>query len=247
MISQAKPNWYVSYLGHDTLDPDNDHMSPDTLDSCDDLIVSKTARSKGNIMDNPAVLYGYDHKVNNDHGPVVLSNIHEKGHSECCHMANTEPEPMDQNFMPRDDQGLTEDNVKVHVTTATDDDEIGSEIIPGNVAQRDPKCSTGSEIIPLNVAQRDPKCSIGSEIIPGNVAQRDPKFSTPLALDARDTICNLCYDHQRVTPQQTCTYPDIHNVTSTNADITPQHVFQFPSQLSQFSESHDRYQRANTK
>ena len=60
------------------------------------------------------------------------------------------------------------------------------------------------------------------------MAQRDPKCSTPLALDVIDTISNLCYDHQRVTPQRTCIYPDIHNVTFINADITPQHMLQFP-------------------
>ena len=235
-----------NYLGHDMLDPYNDHMSTDTLDSCDNLIVSKTARSKGNITDNTAIPSGYDHRVNNDHGPAVPSNIHEKEQSECCHMSNTEPEPMDQNLMTRDGQGLIEDEFKAHTITATDDDEIDSEIILGNVAQRDPKCSIGSEIIPGSVAQRDPKCSIGSEtipgnvaqqdrkcsigseIIPGNVAQRDPKCSTRLALDAIDTISKLCYGHQRVTPQRTCIYPDIHNVTSINADITPQHMLQFP-------------------
>ena len=115
------------------------------------------------------------------------------------------------------------------------------------MAQQDRKCSIGSEIIPGNVAQRDPKCSIGSEIIPGNVAQRDSKCSTPLALDAIDSLSKLCYGHQRVTPQRTCIYPDIHNITSINADITPQHMLHVPSLLSQFSESHDRYQRANTK
>ena len=70
-----------NYLGHDMVDPDNDHMSTDILDSCDNLIVSKTARSKGNITDNTAIPSGYDHRVNNDHGPAVLSNIHEKEQS----------------------------------------------------------------------------------------------------------------------------------------------------------------------